>query len=186
MPVPHPRFYVFGSCRMWAGAHEMRRRRHNTVGMSLQLPASSHTGNTAPASSGVTVSQWFDASTNMEADLSREVAGKKVVSFASQGLDGAVMYEPGIDGPAGPVAGRTPGFLFTGDDGDSLWFWPEGETVAFRFEPGSADALRGALSEHVHRLVCQGALVFCYEERLSDNGDPVFRFPELGLRSAAA
>lgn len=128
------------------------------------------------------VSEWRDAATFIEADLSGELAGQKVVPFIGQ-PEHAVAFDLAIRELTGSCPG-TPGFLFYGDDGDSLWFWPEGEPVAFRFELEAESRLRSALVESVDRLVSQGALVFCYEEREPASGDPVFHFPELGLRAA--
>lgn len=177
---------MFGSGWMWAGAHELNHPRGNTLVMSSHrsTPESSAGPglNTARAVDGVVVSEWRDAVTLAEADLSGEIAGQKVVPLVD-GSEQCAVFEPVVKELLRSYRG-TPGFLLNGDDGDSLWFWPEGEPVAFRFEQESSNRLRRMLAESVSRLVSQGALVFCYQERESKSGDPIFHFPELGLRAA--
>lgn len=177
---------------MWVVAHELQCDRRNTLIMPLHRPTP------FPANSGATgirneleqsgsdrvevISEWRDGTTSRMADLTGEVAGQKVIPLI--GHEGqAALFEPGVSELLASSPG-TPGFLFIGDDGDSLWFWPDGEPVAFRFEPEAAGRLRGMLVVSVSRLLSQGALVFCYEERDLASGDPVFHFPELSLRAA--
>lgn len=165
---------------MWAGAHEIEHHRRNTLVMSSRHTRTEST--TAADVSSSFVSEWRDAATLMAADLSGEVAGQRIVPLIGHS-EQSVVVDASIERQLGSLSG-TPGFLFNGDDGDSLWFWPEDGPVAFRFEPGATNRLRSVLAESVSRLVSQGALVFCYEERDSVHGDPVFHFPELELRAA--
>jgi hypothetical protein len=177
---------------MWVVAHELECDWRNTLVMPLHRPT------LFPAKAGATgtsneleqagsdrvevISEWCDGTTLSTADLTGELAGKKVIPLI--GHDGqAALFEQGVSELLASSPG-TPGFLFIGDDGDSLWFWPDGEPVAFRFDPEAAEKLRGMLIVSVSRLLSQGALVFCHEERDLASGDPVFHFPELGLRAA--
>lgn len=120
------------------------------------------------------VSDWYDADHMAVADLSNEIVGQRVFAFT----DDAQRVEP-----YSPIPGKSvtadfgvPGFIFSGDDGDSLWFWPELEDMAFRFEPETGNRVRQELSEGISRLVSQGALVYCRKVDLGGDTDPVFEF----------
>lgn len=127
------------------------------------------------------VSEWYDAGTMGIADLTDELAGQRVIAFA--GDDYAESYSPAVGLAYGADTGVT-GFLFNGDDGDSLWFWPESEDIAFRFAPETGNLLRRELSENISRLLSQGALVFCQKVDLAESGDTVFEFPVLQQKAA--
>ena len=126
------------------------------------------------------VPDWYDAEAMNMADVSGEVIGQRVIAYAGQAGNS-------VGSPVGssPDSGNgLPGFLFCGDDGDSLWFWPESEDMAFRFESETAGRLRSELSEEVSRLVNQGALVFCYKNDVSGESSGLLVFPGLDEQAA--
>lgn len=129
------------------------------------------------------VSEWYDADQMSVADLSDEIVGQRVLAFAGAS-DRVEHYSPSAVSFSSTLTG-SPGFLFSGDDGDSLWFWPESEDIAFRFEPESGNLLRRQLSENISRLVSQGALVFCRKVDSVEQDDLVFEFPALQDEKAA-
>ncbi len=164
---------------MWVGAHERSVARRNTEFMDYRNSQSVplFTADHYEIERATVISEWADAYGTLQVDLSAEITGRKVVLLTGEEFS-AVIYEPGIVPTSGSLA-DTPGFLFVGDDGDSLWFWPESESVAFRFEQSAGDGLRRDLDRSVDWLVSQGALVFCYQTRAAEADEPVFWFPEL-------
>ncbi len=118
------------------------------------------------------VPDWYDAEAMRAADVSGEIVGQRVVAYA-----GGVDSSPAARAGSVSTDNGVPGFLFCGDDGDSLWFWPESDEMAFRFEPETAGSLRKELGEEVSRLVSQGALVFCYKTETSGQADELLVFP---------
>lgn len=168
-------------------AHERTGRKSKTVLMdSRELRAKSEWPDLSIAGDATenyrysVVSDWYDADGMEFADISDEVAGQRVVVFAGP-TDHVMQYSPAA--VRGTGAG-VPGFIFNGDDGDSLWFWPESEDIALRFEPETAKLLRRELSESVIRLVSQGALVFCRKIDNAAQGDVLFEFPALEENAA--
>ncbi len=169
---------------MWACAHEQALAERKTVRMTSRhsgpdASGSDHTEDSRDIRYSV-VSDWYDADRMGAADVSGELAGQRVVALPDSPGE-VIAYSPGL--PIARSAG-TPGFLFTGDDGDSLWFWPESEEIAFRFEPESGRRLRRSLSEAVNRLVSQGALVFCTRVEANGASEAEFEFPILEERAA--
>ncbi len=126
------------------------------------------------------VADWYDAVLMDVADLSGEIAGRRVVAFADDAQQ-VIDYAPGDMQASLP---GTAGFLFSGDDGDSLWFWPESEEIAFRFEPETGRVLRQSLSEGISRLVNQGALVFCHKVESATQGELPIKFPDFKQNAA--
>ncbi len=126
------------------------------------------------------VSDWFDADAMRFVDVPPGIAGERVTA------DG----NPIADSPPYPLSdsasvyGTAPGYIFCGDDGDSLWFWPEAEELAFRFDIDAAMSLRQALPVEVVRLLTQGALIYCNVTRASSHEGLQVSFP--GSSSAAA
>lgn len=175
--------------QMRASAHESAGRTSNTVGMQPSGTGGRNFGaDEQPISRssntervGV-VSGWFDGELMAEADLSCELAGRKVIA-APGAPDHATALSHSMLLALSSTPG-TSGFLFLGDDGDSLWFWPGTEKVAFRLEPQARDELRRSLSTDVDALVSQGALVFCYHSRIARDVAASFRFPVYGLQAA--
>lgn len=128
------------------------------------------------------VVDWRDAGDHAPADLSGELAGQMVVPF--DGVPGGVIpFSPDVADLTSYFAGQA-GFLFFGDDGDSLWFWPVDSQLSFRLDKAAERSLRQALSEPVDSLLSQGALVFCYCEPGGVDGETVFHFPHLGVNAA--
>ncbi len=174
---------VLCSRAMWAGAHETVRRKSKTLVMnsrSIDYGIKAYRIDPGARNQKIghvsIIPDWCDAELMSVADLTCELAGQMVVPAAGED-DQTVFYSPAITQNRLASSGD-PGFLFNGDDGDSLWFWPESEPVAFRLEHEKGNGLRMQLSETVDRLVNQGALVFCYRVRSDGTGDQMFEFPE--------
>lgn len=163
-------------------AHEPDAMKRKTVLMNFNefrsesRQTGSSTANQAPDSVRYSVvSEWVDAERMTSADLSDEIAGQRVVAWADETNRVERYSSSAVD--SGGVSSGVPGFLFSGDDGDSLWFWPVSEDIAFRFEPQAGSQLRRELSENVSSLVNQGALVYCLKIDTSQQGDLLFEFP---------
>jgi hypothetical protein len=140
----------------------------------------------APGDPGATPfpsdTDWLEAETMSMASAPALLAGRKVVPMA-ESMDGAVPFDAEIALLTSGYPG-VGGFLFVGDDGESLWFQPVGDHLAFQFDPADSKRLWSRLPASVSRLVVQGAMVLCSEERAQGNGDSMFHFPEIGLRAA--
>lgn len=118
------------------------------------------------------VPQWYDGVHMRPADLSQGIAGRKVIALGGEVFD----YKASLSG--GLLSrNRVPGFLFCGDDGDSLRFWSQPEGPVFQFEPSASVLLWRTLGTPIANLVSQGAAVFCY--RTGETGHQVtLEFPE--------
>lgn len=118
------------------------------------------------------VPDWWDGETMRRSAVPLELTGLPVVACidrcsCTMPLTDSVLAD--VDLPAGAS-----GFLFVGDDGDSLWFWPQNEEVALRIEQSHEESIRRSLPFGVHRAISEGALVLCSYTRTN----AAFQFPE--------
>ncbi len=103
------------------------------------------------------VPEWVDGDTMQIANLSSELTGLQV----RLDIPGDSSVHPVSPNVFAFTEASVSGLLFIGDDGDSIWFWPENESVAFRIEETLSRKLWSTLPEGVIFNISQGALIAC-------------------------
>lgn len=169
---------MFGARFLRAYAHEHGDRGRKTVLMNDRAHRPKFEAEEARYS---VVADWFDGCRMEPADLSDEIVGRRVIAGYGDAPGGRLPgpWRTRMQPELMPASGRrpSPGVLFLGDDGDSLWFWPDEAEIAFRFDPSTVDRVRRSLDENVSRLVSQGALVSCRWIEDASDGGAVLEFP---------
>ena len=162
---------------MRAGAHEQVEVEGNTFGMP-SIPfdnwSAGDSTNSEDSPHYEIVPEWWDGETMRRVTGTPEMVGRAVVACTERCECAALLSAFDSTGYSLPTG--TPGFLFCGDDGDSLWFLPEDEDLALRLEQNRETEVRKALPSGIHRSVSQGAFVFCCYVR-NAGVESAFQFP---------